>query len=208
MISPEFKAAVSEKNLLRTRIMLKDSFVVDPTFAQLSEMLSYAKMYLPDLMVSYDDDYLEQDPSKWSFETMNEELVQLVNNFSDIRVNHLKEVVSKIFAKEAEMIRRKRIPQNAQNIRTTQQPLTPPIRSSLNISIGISNSKEVKRKEALRIMSTEARKINKVIYKVDENHNRWTSQNVDDLECAAQEILKAVSEYKKINKEVYHGSNK
>ena len=34
MVSQEFKASVADKNLLRTRIMLKDSFVVDPTFVQ------------------------------------------------------------------------------------------------------------------------------------------------------------------------------
>ena len=58
MVSPEFKAAIADKNLLRTRIMLKDSFVLDPTFAQLSEMLSYARANMPDLMVTYDGDYL------------------------------------------------------------------------------------------------------------------------------------------------------
>ena len=55
MVSREFKAAVSDKNLLRTRIMLKDSFVVDPTFSQLSEMLSYVRTHLPGIFVSFDD---------------------------------------------------------------------------------------------------------------------------------------------------------
>ena len=54
MVSPEFKAVISKKNLLRVRIMLKDSFVVDPTFVQLDEMLSYAKNNLPGLLVPYD----------------------------------------------------------------------------------------------------------------------------------------------------------
>ena len=54
MISPEFKAAIKGNNLLRTRIMLKDSFVLDPTFAQLEEMLAYARKYLPDLLVPFD----------------------------------------------------------------------------------------------------------------------------------------------------------
>ena len=58
MVSPEFKAVISKKNLLRVRIMLKDSFVVDPTFVQLDEMLSYAKNNLPGLLVPYDGGYL------------------------------------------------------------------------------------------------------------------------------------------------------
>lgn len=100
MISQEFKSAVANKNLLRTRIMLKDSFVVDPTFTQLREMLSYAKRMLPDLMVPFDDDPLEEDQTKWNHEVMNMELVQLVNNFSETRIAHLQKVVSKVIAPE------------------------------------------------------------------------------------------------------------
>lgn len=195
MVSPEFKAAVADKNLLRTRIMLKDSFVLDPTFVQLSEMLSYARANLPDLMVTYDGDYLEEESSKWTAETMNEELVQLVTNFSDIRIIHLKKVVSKVLSKEAEAIKRKRLVQNAQNNRVAQSPPNSPARPTFNGVIGTSDPKEVKRKEALRKMGAEARKVNKIIYEVDEN-NRWKLKNIDDLEQAAEEILRAVREYR------------
>lgn len=196
MLSPEFKSAVAEKNLLRTRIMLKDSFVIDPTFVQFSEMLSYAKMNLPNLMVIYDGDYLEEDSSKWTSETMNEELVQLVTNFSDTRISHLKKVVSKVLAKEAEAIKRKRLIQNTQNSRPAQSSPMSPTRSPLNSVVGTSDPKEAKRKEALRKMSAEARKVNKVLYEVDENLNRWKLKNIDDLEQAAEEILRAVREYR------------
>jgi len=43
MVSPEFNSAVKTGNLLRVRIMLKDSLIVDPTFAQFNEMLAYAR---------------------------------------------------------------------------------------------------------------------------------------------------------------------
>lgn len=196
MVSPEFKAAIADENLLRTRIMMKDSFILDPTFAQLSDMLTYAKANLPNLMVTYDGDYLEEDSSKWTSETMNEELVQLVTNFSDIRIIHLKKVVSKVLAKEAEVIKRKRLIQNAQNNRVTQSPPSSPTRSIFNAVIGTSDPKEAKRKEALRRMSAEARKVNKIIYEVDENNNRWKLKNIDELEQAAEGILRAVREYR------------
>ena len=81
MISPEFKAAIKGNNLLRTRIMLKDSFVLDPTFAQLDKMLAYARQYLPDLLVPFDKGTLENNTEKWDKAVMNEELVGLVTNF-------------------------------------------------------------------------------------------------------------------------------
>ena len=146
-------------------------------------------------MVTYDGDYLEEESSKWTAETMNEELVQLVTNFSDIRIIHLKKVVSKVLSKEAEAIKRKRLVQNAQNNRVAQSPPNSPARPTFNGVIGTSDPKEVKRKEALRKMGAEARKVNKIIYEVDEN-NRWKLKNIDDLEQAAEEILRAVREYR------------
>lgn len=124
MLSQEFKATVSDKNLLRTRIMLKDSFVVDPTFVQLDEMLSYARVYLPGLFVPFDGECLENDEAKWNDNVMNEELVQLVTNFSETRINHLKKVVSKVLKPEIEKIRRKKIEQSARPPISSQ--FTPP----------------------------------------------------------------------------------
>lgn len=43
MLSPEFKEAVRSRNVLRTRIMIKDAFVTDPSCALVDEMLQYAK---------------------------------------------------------------------------------------------------------------------------------------------------------------------
>lgn len=196
MVSPEFKSVVADKNLLRTRIMLKDSLIIDPTFVQFSEMISYAKMNLPNLMVDYDEEYLEEDSSKWTSETMNEELVQLVTNFSDIRIRHLKKVVSKVLAKEAEAIKRKRLVQNAQNSRSAPSSSMSPNRSNINSAVRKSELKKTKQKETLRKMSAEARKVNKILYEVDKNHDQWKPKNIDDLEQAAKEILKAIHEYR------------
>jgi hypothetical protein len=193
MISPEFKASIAEKKLLRTRIMLKDSFVIDPTFQQLSEMLSYAKTNLPDLIVEFDGDNLEEDSSKWSHETMNEELVQLVTNFSEERIAHLKKVVSQVLSKEAETIGRKRLTQGVHSNRPAF-PTTQSTRFSNGFSTSTS-SKDENWKEALRKMRSEARKVNKVLYEVEENHG-WNTKNINELERAAEGILKAVQEYR------------
>ena len=121
MVSQEFKASVADKNLLRTRIMLKDSFVVDPTLAQFDEMLSYASGHLPDLFTQFDGEYLENDISKWNRDVMNEELVRLVTNFSKTRIDHLKKVVSKVLETEAAKIRKKRTEQSTRPLSSSQR---------------------------------------------------------------------------------------
>lgn len=104
-MTTEFKNSVESGNLLRTRIMLKDSFVTDPTCVQLNALLSYAKEKLPGIIVPYDGGALEKDSSKWDMAVMNLELVQLVNNFSQERIDHLKKVVGTVKREEIKKLK-------------------------------------------------------------------------------------------------------
>ena len=105
MVSLAFKTVMSNNMILRARIMLKDSLVVDPTFEQFDEMLAYAKGMNSTILVPFDEKILENDISKWNEEQMNRELVELVNNFSSERINHLKDIISKVLASKIKTIR-------------------------------------------------------------------------------------------------------
>lgn len=198
MVSQEFKASVADKNLLRTRIMLKDSFVVDPTFVQLDEMLSYARGHLPDLFIPFDGECLENDIAKWNRDVMNEELVRLVTNFSEIRINHLKKVVSKVLETEAAKIRQKRI----------EQSTRPPSSSQSTSSVNRGTSPQVReaRLKALRVLQNEGGIIQDIMVEVS-SRRTWKATNVDDMERAAREILKAAKVYKDNRQEARHGYN-
>lgn len=195
MVSPEFRATISEKNLLRARIMLKDSFIVDPTFSQLDEMLAYAKSNLSNLLVTYDGDYLETDSAKWNQDVMNEELVQLVTNFSEVRINHLKQVVAKVMYLEAEKIKAKRATESKNKSNSPYASTNSVSRASSNFRGASSTTKETERREALKTLSSEARKINKTLFEVESNRV-WKSSNVNDMEQAARKILDAVQIYR------------
>lgn len=177
MISPEFKAVVHERNLLRTRIMIKDSFVIDPTFSMLNEMLSYAQNYLRDLIDPYDGEYLEDNPLMWTEKTMNKELVSLINNFSYIRINHLKRVVSKVLKTE----------------RSGQMQAQSKLKSKCKPLIS-TDVKKKKRQEALQKIIKSSRTIAKLSVNAD-NKGMWTGC-IDDLDKCARELINAVSEYK------------
>lgn len=203
MISPEFRITISEKNLLRTRIMLKDSFVVDPTFIQFDEMLSYAETNLPDLLIPFDGTTLEEDVSKWDNDLMNEELVQLVNNFSYTRINHLKKVVAKVLESEAEQIRSKRNKQIRQQFSSGQSTQNSSYKSS-DSRATYPPSKGSAQLDALKVIKSEAQKIKMVMTEV-KSRGTWKSTNINDIEQAAIAIIKAT---KAIDKEDYYGSNK
>lgn len=93
-LTREFVEAVSKGNLLRVKIMLKDSLLVDTSFNQFNEMLSYAEPRLSGIWVSddEDDDVFSQSP-----EELNTILAGLVNNFSKRRVTYLKGMINKLY---------------------------------------------------------------------------------------------------------------
>lgn len=187
MISPEFQAAIEGNNLLRTRIMLKDSLVLDPTFIQLDEMLAYARKRLPDLFVPFDGEILENNKTKWDKAVMNEELVGLVTNFSEERISHLKRVVSKVLGAEAEKLRQQRNTLKNQSLDSQK---------SNHYNEAPKNVKEKNRHKALGRLSKEVNKIDEEMKKIKQRGS-WRGSNIDKIEEAAKEILSAVQDYRK-----------
>ena len=173
MVSPEFEKAVSERNLLLTRIMLKDSFVLDPTFAQFEEMLDYAKPYFPDLFDPFDGEILEDDSSKWDEALMNKELVQLISNFSEERVDHLKMVVAKVLKPKSTQLK---------NSEKYNQPSVS-TDTSTSARDSIKNEAESIRSEANRIL-----KLMNVF-----RRGNYKMSDINSVESAAAKILESSS---------------
>lgn len=98
MVSADFQSALQKGELLRVKIMLKDSLLVDPTFVQFDEMLEVARNSFPEILVPHDGADLEDDRDKWNVDLMNMELVQIVDNFSKPRIEHLKKVIGVVLA--------------------------------------------------------------------------------------------------------------
>jgi len=204
MVSPEFNSAVKAGNLLRVRIMLKDSLIVDPTFTQFSEMLAYARQALPELLEPYDNGSLEDDRSKWDKDLMNMELVEIVNNFSQTRIDHLKRVVSvvladKIRSAKTEKPQQPSQPQQYQSTgRGSHNSQTPPSSRPLSPA-EVEAQKALARKRALSQLTNSSKKIESIMRTIrskDENVSYWSPSEINEVEKAAREILEATRTYK------------
>lgn len=104
-ISQEFREAVDSKKLVRVRIMLKDSLLVDPTLDQFEEMERYATSVMDDLYVLHDGAPLNFDVTSWKENYLNEQMVAVVGNFSKERVDLLKSMVRQMYKEKANKIR-------------------------------------------------------------------------------------------------------
>ena len=93
-ISNNFRQAVEENDVIKIRIMMKDSLLVDPSFKEFNEMEHIAST-VNGLYDKHDEKVLKTDSSEWDENYMNLLLSQVVRNFSHERISHLKEVVKK-----------------------------------------------------------------------------------------------------------------
>lgn len=101
----EFMDAVQADKLMRVRIMLKDSLLVDPTSTQFDEMANYAERKMGDIYVEHDGENLNYDVSYWNERYLNEQMVLSVNNFSRERINLLKSMVRALYMEKTDKIK-------------------------------------------------------------------------------------------------------
>lgn len=171
-ISTEFELTVFEKNILKTRIMLKDSLLVDKSFSLFSELLNYAIEH--DVQVwKTSDSPLEIAQKPWTIDLLNYELTSLVNNFTKEHVKYVKQIIKYIYGGD--------VTQNDQAPHEVRREYCNPdiVNSSLDICY----------KTILQRVSF----INKIL---QENRNvygsrRWLYKDIERIQKSANEIEKA-----------------
>lgn len=87
-----FYEAIKSGNVRRVRIMMKDSLLVDPTFAEFNAMEKAASS-MAGLYDEHDGKELIEDRNLWNDDYMDKVMVKVLSNFSHERIDHLKEVV-------------------------------------------------------------------------------------------------------------------
>lgn len=94
-ITVSFRQAVEDGDVKDIRIMLKESLLVDPTFADFNEKSIYARN-IGGIYVEHDGRELNNDESAWDDNYMDKLMSQLSTNFSKERIEHLKKVIRKL----------------------------------------------------------------------------------------------------------------
>jgi len=108
-ITQEFRKAVQDNDTLMIRIMLKDSLVVDPTFEEFNQMISLSEGNTSDLYEEHDGEALQHDVDLWTKDYMDEQMVQVIYNFSKKRIELLKRICKHLYGERAEKIEKERI---------------------------------------------------------------------------------------------------
>lgn len=96
--SKEFIDAVEESNILRLKLMLKNSLVLDPSGVKFDEMMAEVTKKIPSFMDNHDGELFKPEV-EWDENYFNEQAVKVVDNFSVNRVELLKKIVQKLYIK-------------------------------------------------------------------------------------------------------------
>lgn len=91
-LSEKFINAVDEQDLIKARVIIKGSLVIDPTFKETDEYINYASKKMADLFDEHDNEEFINDSLLWDEDYMNKELNNLMYNFSRERINHIKDI--------------------------------------------------------------------------------------------------------------------
>ena len=114
-LTQDFLDAVESKKVMRVRIMLKDSLLVDPTAGQFEEMENYAYSRINTLYDVHDGEVLNFDVSAWTVDYLNQQMVIVVNNFSRERVDLLKGMVRYLYQDKVNTIRNEQEQMNSRH---------------------------------------------------------------------------------------------
>lgn len=143
-VNNELKESIMNGDVMMTRIILKDSLVVDPTFVEFDEMLSYAEGHMENLYDEHDGEELIYDQTHWTKDYMDQQMVTVVNNFSVERVDVLKSICKSLFSSRVSKIEKDRInTRNEYKITKKQAGVGLTVGGTVTAAVGIVASKPI-----------------------------------------------------------------
>ena len=182
-ISSEFAKTVQERNVLRTRIMLKDSLLVDKSFSKYKELLTYAEAQGVDVWMTQEDP-IEPAKTPWTLDLMNYELTALVNDFTKAHVQYVQKIITEIYKEERAQGNRG----SSQPLETGLRPLSPSKSSTSDGRKNRSNTND----SSYKTIERESKKIEKIV--LDSKGKLWLFDDIEKIKDSARRIEDACEE--------------
>ena len=185
-LTPEFITAVRNNNLLRVRIMLKDSLLVDKRFVQFTEMRQYAERLGVNFWMEKTEELEMKPKESWNVDLMNLELTKLVNDFTKEHLVYCQAIIEKVYGSDS--------PANQAHseVRATS------IKAGSNDANrgGIPESRSSNDKNYKAILNGVAR-MNRILKENKTDDGRiWTFDDIEALQVAAKRVSRACENIK------------
>ncbi|HJG16485.1 hypothetical protein IBB3154_0761 [Ligilactobacillus salivarius] len=204
VVSNEFKEVVQEKDILKVRIMLKDSLLIDRSFTTFEELVNYAQKLGLDVWVDSSDDSIEKVKRPWTVDLMNDELTLLISDFTKERVDYIKQIIKEIYPEEKKVVNHGKISSkvivkdNNVFLEKIQNEIV--ILSRIELVSKNENGEKILLKENLKEVEKIVKEIEKDISKMgySEKKERFKFQKSEHYSNVYKEIQAQISELSSI----------
>lgn len=179
MVSDEFKSDVRKGNILKIRIMLKDSLLIDKSFSLFSELSDYAvKNGIEFFMKSKEPIKIADKP--WTVDLMNYELTVLVNDFTKERLDYVKQIIRELYKGERQAKDFSSRPSNSNGERISQKNQG-------------THRRDKHTGENYETILREVGRMNKILQdsRDEEGNRHWLFEDIEKLQRAASNITSA-----------------
>lgn len=190
-VSKEFIEAINEKNVLRIRLMLKNSLLLDTSFRSFWEMVRVAQSNGIEVWMEDSGQPLKRKPGPWTVDDMNYEITAVVNDFTEEHMRYLMDIIGEVYQTSASM----------ENQDTTQQHLRQPVQEDSSKQRILNSKKEEFYVEILRQLSSMTSSIREKRYDNTRNLSTkdienimWTDGLIDEIRRKAQCIVNSCDE--------------
>lgn len=95
-----FEEALRKNNILKIRLMMKNSLLYDPSFKSFDEMEKLAEKYKVNIWQDSSVEVLEKRDKPWTIDDVNYELTAIVNHFAKERIAYLKNLITEVYYRD------------------------------------------------------------------------------------------------------------
>ena len=188
-VTKEFMQAIEDRNILRIRLMMKNSLLLDTTFNDFRKMESIARNHGIDIWQRTSQSTLPKRKKSWSLDDMNYELTSIVKDFTKEHMQYLMEIIDELYNNTT-----KPLVENSNNMRRDENKSNKPRPQSKNLNIMNGNKSRFEKlvdeiTSMSKLLNENRKDLNKCLSSKDIDNINWNNKVISQLREHAQNII-------------------
>lgn len=185
-VTKEFMQAIEDRNILRIRLMMKNSLLLDASFNDFRKMEKIAMEHGIDVWQHTSKSTLSKREKPWSRDDMNYELTSIVNDFTKEHMQYLMEIIKELYHGSSNTTKPKEATLEISNhVRQDEN----------NSNNGRLGNKNIYKKlldeitSMSKILHENRKDLNKNLSPRDIDNIKWNNNLISQLRMHAQDII-------------------
>lgn len=194
-VTKEFMQAIEDRNILRIRLMMKNSLLLDASFNDFRKMEKIAMEHGVDVWQHTSKSTLSKRKEPWSRDDMNYELTSIVNDFTKEHMQYLMEIIKELYHGSSNTTKPKEATlENSDHVRRDENSSNKPRPQSKNLNIMNGNKSRFEKlvdeiTSMSKLLNENRKDLNKCLSSKDIDNINWNNKVISQLREHAQNII-------------------